>query len=108
MASVAGYGRSPAQNLEKPAADVASSNPLPISDEVAQAEAAIVKSDWTVAEAKLDTWPRPKQTSGNFLDLRTPTGKLGRDSAPRFFRLFAVQHSHQRHKDTGGAGRTMP
>ncbi len=28
----------------------------PVSEEVAEAEAAIVKSDWKAAEAKLDTW----------------------------------------------------
>jgi hypothetical protein len=28
----------------------------PVSDEVAQAEAAIVKSDWKAAEARLDPW----------------------------------------------------
>ena len=58
LASVAGYGQSTAQNPEKPALEAAASaaQPVSISDEVAQAEAAIVKADWKVAEAKLDTW----------------------------------------------------
>ena len=54
LASVAGYEQSSAQNAEKPAPDAATAQP--ISDEVAQAEAAIVKSDWKAAEAKLDPW----------------------------------------------------
>jgi Flp pilus assembly protein TadD len=58
LASVAGFGQSSAQNPEKPAAEAApaAATAQPISDEVAQAEASIVKSDWKAAEAKLDTW----------------------------------------------------
>ena len=58
LASVAGFGQSSAQNPEKPAAEAAASaaQPISISDEVAAAEAAIVKSDWKAAEAKLDPW----------------------------------------------------
>ena len=54
LASAAGFGQSSVQNPEKPTpAEVAA---LPISDEVAQAEAAIVKADWKAAEARLDPW----------------------------------------------------
>ena len=54
LASAAGFGQSSSQNPEKPTpAEVAA---LPISDEVAQAEAAIVKADWKAAEARLDPW----------------------------------------------------
>jgi Flp pilus assembly protein TadD len=58
LASVAGFGQSSAQNPEKPAAEAtpATTTAQPISDEVAQAEAAIVKSDWKAAEARLDPW----------------------------------------------------
>jgi len=54
LASVAGFGQSSAQKPEKPAQAVATAQP--VSDEVAQAEAAVVKSDWKTAEARLDTW----------------------------------------------------
>jgi Flp pilus assembly protein TadD len=58
LPSVAGFGQSSAQNLEKSAAEAtpAAATAQPISDEVVQAEASIVKSDWKAAEAKLDTW----------------------------------------------------
>jgi Flp pilus assembly protein TadD len=58
LASVAGFGQSSAQNPEKPAAEAtpAAATAQPISDEVAQAEASIVKSDWKAAEAKLGPW----------------------------------------------------
>ena len=53
-ASVVGFGQSSAQNPEKPTpAEVAAQ---PISDEVAQAEAAIIKADWKAAEDRLDPW----------------------------------------------------
>jgi len=49
-----GFGQSSAQNPEKPTpAEVAAQ---PISDEVAQAEAAIIKADWKAAEDRLDPW----------------------------------------------------
>jgi Flp pilus assembly protein TadD len=58
LASVAGYGQISAQNPQKPATEAASAAATvqPISNEVAQAEAAIVKSDWKTAEARLDAW----------------------------------------------------
>jgi predicted Zn-dependent protease len=52
-ASAAGFGQNPAQNAEKPDPEAAAQS---VSDEVAQAEAAIVKLDWKAAEAKLDPW----------------------------------------------------
>lgn len=57
-ASVAGFGQSSAQNPEQqaPAAVPAAAAPQPISGEVAEAEAAIVKSDWKAAEVKLTPW----------------------------------------------------
>jgi Flp pilus assembly protein TadD len=54
LASVAGFGQSTAQHPEKPTPAAAAAQP--VSDEVAQAEAAIVKADWKAAEAKLDPW----------------------------------------------------
>jgi tetratricopeptide (TPR) repeat protein len=58
LAPVAGFGQSSAQNPEKPAPDAAPTAVAaqPVSDEVEAAEAAIVKSDWKAAEAKLDLW----------------------------------------------------
>jgi tetratricopeptide (TPR) repeat protein len=58
FASFAGFGQSFAQNPEKPAPEAAFAAAMaqPISDEVIQAEAAIVKSDWKTAEARLNTW----------------------------------------------------
>jgi tetratricopeptide (TPR) repeat protein len=53
-ASAGGFGQIFTQNPEKQATDAAA--PQAISEEVAEAEAAIVKSDWKTAEAKLDTW----------------------------------------------------
>jgi Flp pilus assembly protein TadD len=55
LASVVGFGQSSAQN-SSPDAAPAAATAQPISDEVAAAEAAIVKSDWKAAEAKLDLW----------------------------------------------------
>jgi len=58
LASAAVLGQSSAQIPEKPSPDAAPSTTeaQPVSDEVAQAEAAIVKADWKAAEARLDTW----------------------------------------------------
>ena len=55
LASVAGFGQSSAQN-PAPEAAPAAATAQPVSDEVAEAEAAIVKSEWKAAEAKLDLW----------------------------------------------------
>jgi predicted Zn-dependent protease len=54
LAPIAGFGQIFTQNQEKPATNAAT--PQAISEEVADAEAAIVKSDWKSAEAKLDLW----------------------------------------------------
>jgi predicted Zn-dependent protease len=58
FASVAGFGQNSAQSQEQqaPAAVSAASSPQSISDEVAEAEAAIVKSDWKAAATRLDSW----------------------------------------------------
>jgi Flp pilus assembly protein TadD len=58
FASVAGYSQRSAQNPDKPPADTAPAavTAQPVSEDVAEAEAAIVKSDWKAAEARLDTW----------------------------------------------------
>jgi Flp pilus assembly protein TadD len=54
LASAAGFGQSSAQNPVKTApAEVAAQ---PLSEDVMQAEAAIVKADWKAAEARLDPW----------------------------------------------------
>jgi len=51
--TIAGFGQDFAQNQEKQAPAAA---PEPISEEVAGAEAAIVKSDWKTAETTLEAW----------------------------------------------------
>jgi Flp pilus assembly protein TadD len=58
LASAAVVGQSSAQIPKKPSPDTAPSTTeaQPVSEDVAQAEAAIVKSDWKAAEARLDTW----------------------------------------------------
>jgi predicted Zn-dependent protease len=53
-APLAASGQIPAQNPDQHAPAAAA--PQPISEEVAEAEAAIVKSDWKAAEAKLSPW----------------------------------------------------
>ncbi len=53
--SVAGFGQSSAQNTEVQAPSAAATA-QPVSEEVAEAEAAIVKSDWKAAEARLAPW----------------------------------------------------
>lgn len=60
FASMAGFGQDSSSNpgaqtpTNAPAAEAAA--PQPISAEVAEAEAAIVKSDWKAAEARLAPW----------------------------------------------------
>jgi predicted Zn-dependent protease len=58
FASSAIFGQSSSQNPEEPSPVLESSAvaPQPVSAEVADAEAAIVKSDWKAAEAKLGPW----------------------------------------------------
>ena len=65
------------------------------------------KQEKTVAEARLDPWPRHTQILCGSLELRPPSGKLGMGPIPRFTRLFAVQNALQPHEDIRGAGRTM-
>ena len=68
-ASVAGFAQSSAQNPEKqaPAAAPAAAAPQPVSAEVAEAEAAIVKSDWKAAETRLETWLAANPTDARAL-----------------------------------------
>lgn len=58
FASSAIFGQSSSQNPEEPspATAPATAAPQPISQEVADAEAAIVKADWKAAEARLGPW----------------------------------------------------
>lgn len=58
FASTAIFGQSSSQNSEEqaPAREPAAVSPQPVSAEVADAEAAIIKSDWNAAEAKLGPW----------------------------------------------------
>lgn len=58
LASTAIFGQSSSQNPEEqaPAPEPAAVAPHPLSAEVADAEAAIIKSDWKAAEAKLGPW----------------------------------------------------
>ena len=67
--SVTGFGQSSAQDSEKqaPAAAPAAAAPQPVSEEVAQAEAAIVKSDWKAAETRLETWLAANPTDARAL-----------------------------------------
>jgi predicted Zn-dependent protease len=64
--SIPGFAQNPAPNPENqtPAVTAASQ---PVSEQVAEAEAAIVKSDWKVAEAKLDAWLAAHPTDGRAL-----------------------------------------
>jgi tetratricopeptide (TPR) repeat protein len=56
-ASVAGFGQESSSNSEPQApAATQAAEPQSLSAEVAEAEAAIVKSDWKTAGAKLDLW----------------------------------------------------
>lgn len=57
--SIAGFSQNPAQdsqNQPPTAAPAANSTSRPIPEQVAGAEAAIVKSDWKTAQAELDLW----------------------------------------------------
>jgi Flp pilus assembly protein TadD len=45
-----------AQDFVQPSKEPASATAQPVSEEVAAAEAAIVKSDWKAAETRLETW----------------------------------------------------
>jgi predicted Zn-dependent protease len=58
FAAVTGFAQDPAQKPETqvPAAAPAATASAPVSEQVAAAEADLVKSDWKAAEAKLDTW----------------------------------------------------
>lgn len=59
FASVAGFRQSSAQSPQQPVPAAASDAAValhPVSAEVAEAEAAIVKSDWKAAETKLEPW----------------------------------------------------
>ncbi len=58
FASTAVFGQGSSQNREEqaPAPEPAVVAPQPVSAEVADAEAAIIKSDWKAAEAKLGPW----------------------------------------------------
>ncbi len=68
-ASVAGFAQSSAQDSEKqaPATAPAAAAPQPVSEEVAEAEAAIVKSDWKAAETRLETWLAANPTDARAL-----------------------------------------
>ena len=88
FASAAGFAQNSAQNPEKqvPAATAASQPaPQPVSAQVADAEAAIVKSDWKTAQAKLDTWlsahpadPRALFDAGYVADAQNRLDDAGR------------------------------
>jgi predicted Zn-dependent protease len=56
--SVAGFGQESSSNpgAPTPASEPAAAEPQPVSAEVVEAEAAIVKSDWKAAETRLDAW----------------------------------------------------
>ena len=62
FSSAVGFGQSSAQNPEQPAPEAAPATAAaqPVSDEAAAAEESITKSDWEAAEARLDTWLRPR------------------------------------------------
>lgn len=58
FASIAGFGQSSSQiqNAQAPATEPPAAMSQPASDAVAEAEAAIAKSDWKAAEARLAPW----------------------------------------------------
>ena len=56
IASVAGAAQNSAPNPEAQAAAAPQPAPQPVSDQVQEAEAFILKSDWKAAEAKLNPW----------------------------------------------------
>ena len=58
FASVSGFAQESSSNppAQAPAAVPAAAAPQPVSADVADAEAAIAKSDWRAAETKLDLW----------------------------------------------------
>jgi predicted Zn-dependent protease len=58
LVSAAAFGQTSAQSAEPPVSSSAPSAAVaqPVSDEVAEAEAAIVASDWKTAEARLAPW----------------------------------------------------
>jgi predicted Zn-dependent protease len=106
FASAAGSAQNSAQNPEKqlPAA-ATQPGPQPVSAQVADAEAAIVKSDWKTAEAKLDTWlsahpadPRALFDAGYVADAQNRL-----DSAASFYRraVDADPHSFEAHLSLG-------
>jgi len=66
IASTAGFAQNTAQNPERQTPAVAAANQF-ISQQVADAEAAIVQSDWKAAEAKLDAWLAAHPTDGRAL-----------------------------------------
>jgi predicted Zn-dependent protease len=69
FASVAAFGQNFAQNAEAqtPAATSTLTEPQALSEEVVKAEAAIVKSDWKTAEAKLTPWVAAHPTDARAL-----------------------------------------
>lgn len=56
LASGFSFAQSPAPPQEQQVPPAPAAAPAPVSPQVADAEAAIVKSDWSVAEAKLTPW----------------------------------------------------
>ncbi len=64
IASAAGFAQTPAQ---KPHTATGPAETQPVSAQVADAEAAIVKSDWKTAEAKLDAWLASNPTDARAL-----------------------------------------
>jgi Flp pilus assembly protein TadD len=107
LASVAGFGQSSAQNPEKSAAGAtpAAATAQPISDEVAQAEAAIVKSDWKAAEAKLDPWlsAHPADARALFDAGYVADAQNRLEAAAGFYRraVEANPHSFEAHVELG-------
>jgi len=69
LAAAAGFSQSPYPVLEaqSPASAPAQAAPAPVADQVQDAEAAIVKSDWKGAGAKLDAWLAANPTDARAL-----------------------------------------
>lgn len=69
FASVAGFGQDSSSNPrpQAPASEPEAAAPQPVSAEVAEAEAAIVKSDWKAAESKLNLWLATHSTDARAL-----------------------------------------
>ncbi|MGA3137093.1 MAG: tetratricopeptide repeat protein [Terracidiphilus sp.] len=102
FASAAGLAQNSAQNPDK---QVPADATQPVSAQVADAEAAIVKSDWKTAAAKLDTWlsAHPADARALFDAGYVADAQNRLDSAAGFYHraVDADPHSFEAHLSLG-------